>query len=177
METHILVYFFSPHHHHHSFECHSSSNGLVFMVLRACCACPLNNLMDGCHCFFTESYVSLYASLCLQVFLVLAFPRRAINSPKRHPPILSPACNLSGLGEKPVASVVWRSGGVLHADPHLPACVGVAPLGMVLGLVFNHSPGFIQARWETLSVKQDSCLWWRVRVADTAPNAPNAPAI
>jgi hypothetical protein len=25
-----------------------------------------------------------------------------------------------------------------------------------------------------LSVKQDSCLWWRVRVADTAPNAPNA---
>ena len=26
------------------------------------------------------------------------------------------------------------------------------------------------AQWETLSVKQDSCLWWRVRVADTAPN-------
>ena len=99
--------------------------------------------------------------------------RRAINSPKRHPPILSPACNLSGLGEKPVASVVWRSGGVLHADPHLPACVGVAPLGLELGLVFNHSPGSIQARWETLSVQQDSCLWWRVRVTDTAPNAPN----
>ena len=77
-----------------------------------------------------------------------------------------------------VASVVWRSGGVLHADPHLPACVGVAPLGLVLGLVFNHSPGSIQARWETLSVKQDSCLWWRVRVADTAPNAPKAtPAV
>ena len=72
--------------------------------------------------------------------------------------------------------VVWRSGGVLHADPHLPACVGVAPLGLELGLVFNHSPGSIQARWETLSVKQDSCLWWRVRVADTAPNAPNAAA-
>ena len=104
---------------------------------------------------------------------MLAFPRRAINSPNRNPPILSPACNLSGLGEKPVASVVWRSGGVLHADPHLPACVGVAPLGLVLGLVFNHSPGSIQARWETLSVKQDSCLWWRVRVTDTAPNAPN----
>ena len=104
-----------------------------------------------------------------------AFPRRAINSPKRHPPILSPACNLSGLGEKPVASVVWRSGGVLHADPHLPACVGVAPLGLVLGLVFNHSPGSVQARWETLSVQQVSCLWWRVRVTDTAPNAPNAP--
>jgi hypothetical protein len=33
-------------------ECNSSSNGLVFMVLRACCACPLNNLMDGTHCFF-----------------------------------------------------------------------------------------------------------------------------
>ena len=31
----------------------------------------------------------------------------------------------------------------------------------------------IQDRWETLSVQQDSCLWWRVRVADTAPNAPN----
>jgi hypothetical protein len=40
--------------------------------------------------------------------------------------------------------------------------------------VFNHSPGSIQARWETLSVKQDSCLWWRVRGKDTAPNAPNA---
>ena len=26
-----------------------------------------------------------------------------------------------------------------------------------------------------LSVKQDSCLWWLVRVTDTAPNAPNAP--
>ena len=95
------------------------------------------------------------------------------NLLKSPPPILSIACNLSGLGEKPVASVVWRSGGVLHADPHLPACVGVALLGLVLGLVFNHSPGSIQARWETLSVKQDSCLWWRVRVTDTAPNAPN----
>ena len=41
--------------------------------------------------------------------------------------------------------------------------------------VLNHSPGSIQARWETLSVQQDSCLWWRVRVTDTAPNAPNAP--
>ena len=74
--------------------------------------------------------------------------------------------------------VVWRSGGVLHADPQ-PACVGVAPLGLELGLVFNYSPGSIQARWEThnwstISVKQDSCLWWRVRVADTAPNAPKA---
>ena len=69
--------------------------------------------------------------------------------------------------------MVWRSGGVLHADPHLPACVGVVPLGLELGLVFNHSPGSIQARWETLSVKQDSCLWWRVRGKDTAPNAPN----
>ena len=108
---------------------------------------------------------------------MLAFPRRAINSPKRQSPILSPACNLSGLGEKPVASVVWRSGGALHADPHLPACVGVAPLGMEPGLVFNHSPGSIQARWETLSVKQDSCLWWRVRVADTAPNAPNCMSV
>ena len=68
--------------------------------------------------------------------------------------------------------MVWRSGGVLHADPHLPACVGAAPLGLVLGLVFNHSPDSIQARWETLSVQQDSCLWWRVRVTDTAPNAP-----
>ena len=48
----------------------------------------------------------------------------------------------------------------------------IAPLGLELGLVFNHSPGSIQARWETLSVKQDSCLWWRVRVTDTAPNAP-----
>ena len=47
-----------------------------------------------------------------------------------------------------------------------------APLGMELGLVFNHSPGSIQARWETLSLQQDSCLWWRVRGKDTAPNAP-----
>ena len=53
----------------------------------------------------------------------------------------------------------------------------IAPLGLELGLVFNHSPGSIQARWETLSVKQDSCLWWRVRVADTAPNAPNCMSV
>ena len=38
--------------------------------------------------------------------------------------------------------------------------------------VLNHSPGSIQARWETLSVKQGSCLWWLVRGKDTAPNAP-----
>jgi hypothetical protein len=40
--------------------------------------------------------------------------------------------------------------------------------------VLNHSPDSVQARWETLSVKQDSCLWWRVRGKDTTPNAPNA---
>jgi hypothetical protein len=28
---------------------------LLFMVLRACCACPLNNIMDGTHCFFNGS--------------------------------------------------------------------------------------------------------------------------
>jgi hypothetical protein len=39
--------------------------------------------------------------------------------------------------------------------------------------VLNHSSGSIQTRWETLSVKQDSCLWWLVRDEDTAPNAPN----
>ena len=63
----VLLYFFSPRHHHHSFECHSSSNGLVFMVLRACCACPLNNLMDGCHCFFTllKRMISFMVSLGL----------------------------------------------------------------------------------------------------------------
>ena len=48
----------------------------------------------------------------LQVFLELAFPRRGSlfldNLLKSPPPILSTACNLSGLGEKPVASVVWR---------------------------------------------------------------------
>ena len=40
---------------------------LVFMVLRACCACPLNNLMDGCHCFFTllKRKISFMVSLGL----------------------------------------------------------------------------------------------------------------
>ena len=39
--------------------------------------------------------------------------------------------------------------------------------------MLNHSPGSIQARWETLSVKQGSCLWWLVRDKETAPHAPN----
>ena len=45
---------------------------------------------------------------------------------------------------------------VLHEILHLPSCVGVAPLGLELG-VLNHSPGFAQARWETLFVKGDTC--------------------
>ena len=54
--------------------------------------------------------------------------------PKRQPPILSTACYLPVVGEKPVAdSVVWRLGGCLLEDPHLLACVGVAPLGLELG--------------------------------------------
>jgi hypothetical protein len=51
-------------------------------------------------------------------------------------------------------------------------------LGLLLldwsSVVLNHSPGSIQARWETLRVQQGSCLWWLVRDTDTAPNAPNA---
>jgi hypothetical protein len=39
--------------------------------------------------------------------------------------------------------------------------------------VLNHSPGSVQARWETLSVKQGSYLWGLVRAKLTAPNAPN----
>jgi hypothetical protein len=35
--------------------------------------------------------------------------------------------------------VVWRIGGALLEMPQLPSCVGVAPQGMELGLVFNHS--------------------------------------
>ena len=38
-----------------------------------------------------------------------------------------------------------------------------------------HTIGLQLARWETLRVKQGSCLWWLVRDKDTAPNAPNAP--
>jgi hypothetical protein len=41
--------------------------------------------------------------------------------------------------------------------PNAPTpCVGVAPLGLELG-VLNHSPGLDQAQWETLFVKGDTC--------------------
>ena len=50
-------------------------------------------------------------------------------------------------------------------------------LGLLLldwsSVVLNHSPGSLQARWETVSVKQGSCLCWLVRVKFHAPNAPN----
>ena len=47
-------------------------------------------------------------------------------------------------------------------------------VGAALAFLWPHSPGSIQARWETLRVQQGSCLWWLVRDEETAPNAPNA---
>ena len=51
-------------------------------------------------------------------------------------------------------------------------------LGLLLldwsSVVLNYSPGSIQAQWETLRVQQGSCLWWLVRVNETAPTAPNS---
>jgi hypothetical protein len=70
--------------------------------------------------------------------------------PKRRSPILSSNGCLPGVGEKLGASVVWRLGGGLLEIPRLPPCVGVAPLGLELG-VFNRSraDGSLRARLKT----------------------------
>ena len=39
--------------------------------------------------------------------------------------------------------MVWRLGDALLEVPRLPSCVGVAPQGMELGLVFNDSLSLI----------------------------------
>ena len=63
---------------------------------------------------YVYSNIMMYSILSTvsQVFLQLAFPPSGSlllgNLLNTNPPILSTACDLSGLGEKPVASVVWR---------------------------------------------------------------------
>jgi hypothetical protein len=64
-------------------------------------------------------------------------------------------------------------GGASLRTPNCRRALGLLLLDWSL-VVLNHSPGSIQARWETLRVQQGSCLWWLVRDAETTPNAPNA---
>ena len=108
----------------------------------------------------------------------MAFPRRGslllgnpLNASPQSCPLLVTCLALVRNSSPP-----WF-GGKGAASWRTPICRRA--LGLFLldwsSVVLNHSPGSIQARWETLSVKQDSCLWWLVRDKDTAPNAPNAP--
>ena len=91
----------------------------------------------------------------------------------QHPyPILSNTCNLPGVNEKLVASVVWRLGGGLLADLQLSSCAGVVPLGLELCSA-QPLPWLCPGPMGDLACR-GSCLCWLVRGKLTAPNAPNA---
>ena len=78
------------------------------------------------------------------------------------------------LGQVRNSSPPWF-GGEGAASLRTPNCRRA--LGLLLldwsSVVLNHSPGSIQARWETLRVQQGSCLCWFVRAKFISPNAPN----